>query len=201
VRQWGRDAAEIVLDGAERHRNGRIVGFGIGGEETLDLSEFASVFERARSIGLKTVAHAGEGAGSTEVWKAIDILGVDRVAHGIRAIHDERLLRSLADRKIPLDVAVTSNYRTRVVREVPHPIRTLIDEGVTVTLSTDDPSLFKTDPVREYWRARRLGNLTNEELTRIARNGVDASFADGDRKAALHRKLDERPGAESVRSA
>ncbi|HEY0787060.1 MAG TPA: adenosine deaminase, partial [Thermoanaerobaculia bacterium] len=200
VRQWGCEAAEIVLDGAEQNRSERIVGFGIGGEETLDLSEFAGVFERARKLGLKTIAHAGEGAGSTEVWKAIDILGVDRVAHGIRALDDERLLHALAKRRIPLDIAVTSNYRTKVVRSTPHPIRELIDHGVVTTLSTDDPSLFRTDPVREYARARRFGQLSEAELQTIARNGVEASFATEERKERLRKRLGERFDDATVRT-
>jgi aminodeoxyfutalosine deaminase len=192
VRQWGAEAAEKVIDGLEANRLERVIGFGLGGEERVDFREFRSLFDRARSLGLRTVVHAGEGAGAEDVWKAIDVLGVDRVAHGIRAIDDDELLRTLASRRIPLDLAVTSNYRTRVVSAVPHPMRRLIDSGVVVTLSTDDPSLFRTDLPREYVRARRFAALTQDELQQVARNGVDASFASTELKQQLRHLLEQR---------
>lgn len=192
VRQWGPHAAHVVLDGVEQNLVPRVVGFGVGGEQTLELSEFRSAFDRARALGLRTVTHAGEGTGADEIWQAIDVLGVDRIAHGIRAIHDPLLLRTLADRRVPLDVAVTSNYRTRVVTGVPHPMRVLIDHGIIVTLSTDDPSLFRTDLPREYVRARRFAGLSEGELQQIARNAVEASFATEEEKRRLRSSLEER---------
>jgi aminodeoxyfutalosine deaminase len=192
VRQWGPEAAEKVLDGLEANRVTRAIGFGLGGEERVPFEEFRALFDRARGMGLRTVVHAGEGTSADDVWKAIDILGVDRVAHGIRAVTDDALLQTLARRRIPLDLAVTSNYRTRVVTDVPHPMRKLIDAGVIVTLSTDDPSLFRTDLPREFVRARRFGNLTQSELQQVARHGVDASFASAERKRELHHLLDGR---------
>ena len=91
---------------------------------------------------------------------------------------------------------MTSNYRTRVVTDVPHPIRTLLDAGVVVTLSTDDPSLFRTDLPREYVRARRFGQLNEDELRQVARNGIDASFASAHTKASLHHLLEQRFAAD-----
>lgn len=192
VRQWGPEAAEVVLDGLEANRVPRAIGFGLGGEERVPLEEFRSIYQRARALGLRTLVHAGEGTSAEEVWKAIDVLEVDRVAHGIRAVDDPKLMETLASRRIPLDLGVTSNYRTRVVRERPHPIRTLIGRGVIVTLSTDDPSLFRTDMPREYRRARRFGGLTTEELWTVARNGIDASFASAQMKSELHHLLEQR---------
>jgi adenosine deaminase len=177
VRQWGAEAAEIVLDEFEKGRVDRVVGFGVGGEERLPLEQFASIYERARALGLRTVAHAGEGASANDIWKAIEVLGVDRIAHGIAAVREPELLALLADRRIPLDLAISSNYRTRVVQDLPHPMRRLYDAGVVVTLNTDDPSLFRTDPLREYLRARRLARLSPSELEVVARNGIEASFA------------------------
>lgn len=202
VRQWGSDAAHVVLDGLEQSDAKRVIGFGLGGEERIELGMFRDVYDRARALGLRTVAHAGEGTNAADVWKAIDDLGVDRIAHGIRAIDDPKLMRALADRRIPLDIAVTSNYRTRVVRETPHPIRQLFDAGIMVTLSTDDPSLFRTSLSREYHRARRYAGMTEQELRVVALNGIDASFAADERKRDLHEALAELwpVGRESLHS-
>ena len=192
VRQWGPEAAHVVLDGLEKTNAPRVIGFGLGGEERVPLKDFTDVFDRVRDLGLRTVVHAGEGTNARDVWDAIDILGVDRVAHGIRAIEDEQLMRTLAERKTPLDLAVTSNYRTRVVTTQPHPVRQLIDAGIVVTLSTDDPSLFRTSLSREYVRARRWGALTVDELRGIAVNGIEASFASELEKQRLRFELDAR---------
>lgn len=189
VRQWGPDAAEKVLDGLEQNRVPRAIGFGLGGEERVPLEEFKGVYDRVRGMGLHPLVHAGEGAGAEDVWKAIDVLGVERVAHGIRALDDAELIKTLARRRIPLDIAISSNYKTRVVTEFPHPIRRLLDAGVVVTLSTDDPSLFRTTLPREYTRARRFAALTKNELQQVAENGVEAAFLSAERKQFLLQAL------------
>ncbi|MGA7613899.1 MAG: adenosine deaminase [Thermoanaerobaculia bacterium] len=191
VRHWGPAVAEAVLDGYESMRLPRVIGFGMGGAETVPLSEFAGVYERARSLGLHTVIHAGESGPSSDVREAIAVLGVERIAHGIRAVDDPDLLTMLRERGTPLDVAVTSNYRTQCVRGR-HPLREILDAGVRVTLSTDDPSLFRTTLPREYVRAMRFAGLTAAELRSIARNGIDCSFADPETKARLHASLAKR---------
>lgn len=192
VRQWGPEAAEKVLDGLEANRVPLATGFGLGGEERVPLENFRAIYDRARGMGLHTVVHAGEGTGAEDVWKAIDVLGVERVAHGIRSLEDPELVRTLARRKIPLDLAISSNYKTRVVTEFPHPIRRLLDAGVIVTLSTDDPSLFRTTLPREYERARRFGHVTDDELRLIAENGVRAAFLSEERKSFLLHALRQR---------
>lgn len=191
VRQWGAEAAEVVLGRYLERPIPRVVGFGIGGAEIIDLSDFVSVLARARAGGLRTVTHAGESGGIEDVWKAVEILKVDRIAHGIRSVDDPRLLELLASRRIPLDLAVTSNYRTSCVAGL-HPIRKLIDAGVVVTLSTDDPSLFRTDPQREWRRAMRFGNLEPHEILRIARDSIECSFAPEPTKEKLRQELDRR---------
>ncbi|HVT44178.1 MAG TPA: adenosine deaminase [Thermoanaerobaculia bacterium] len=191
VRQWGAEAAEIVLDGFEKTRLARVVGFGLGGEESVPLETFREVYARARGLGLGTVVHAGESGPASDVRIAIDGLRTDRVAHGIRAIDDATVLDEIVARKIPLDLAITSNYRTAVVSGE-HPIRRLLDAGAVVTLSTDDPSLFRTSLPREYARASMFGSARDDELWQIAHNGIDAAFAPPELKASLHRKAEGR---------
>lgn len=192
VRQWGVDAAHAVLDAFERARSTRTIGFGLGGDEESPLTLFEGVFDRARSLGLRTVVHAGEVSTAGDVRAAVEALRVERVAHGIRAVDDPSLLALIRDREIALDVCLTSNYRTGAVRGA-HPVRALLDAGVAVTLSTDDPSLFRCDLRHEFRLARRFG-LDDAELATVARNAIDYSFAPADLRRALHDALGARLG-------
>lgn len=191
VRQWGPEAADRVLDIHEALQLPRVVGFGLGGAESVPFEEFRSAFERARALGLHTVVHSGESGDPADVAKAIDVLGVERIAHGFLALEDRVAYSRLRESRVPLDLAVTSNYRTRVIRGT-HPIRRLLDDGIPVTLSTDDPSLFRIDLPREYRRVRRLCAVDESELREIARNGVRFSFAGEESKARLLSELEQR---------
>lgn len=191
VRQWGPEAAAAVLDGHQRAPLARVAGFGMGGQESVPMRDFTTVFSRARDLGLHTLAHAGECSSAQDIRDAIELLGVERIAHGIRAVDDPILLEELARIQIPLDLAITSNYRTQAVRGT-HPIRKLLDAGARVTLSTDDPSLFGTNLKKEYRRAERLCGVSPGELAGIARNGIDASFASASLKDRLHERLAAR---------
>jgi len=191
VRQWGPDAANRVLDIHAETNLDRVKGFGLGGQESVPFEEFRATFDRARTLGLHTVVHAGESGDPRDVSKAIDLLGVERIAHGIRALEEPDVFSRLVASGVPLDLAVTSNYRTRVVAGV-HPIGQFLDSGVPLTLSTDDPSLFRIDLPREFRRVRRVCGLGEKELREIARNGVRYSFAPEELKARLFADLDRR---------
>ena len=188
VRQWGPDAAHEVLGLQQNEPCARVIGFGLGGEESVDLVEFLDVYERARDLGLRTTVHAGETGEASDVAFAIEKLRVDRVAHGIRCLDDASVLDLVRDSKTPLDLAVSSNYRTRVVRGI-HPIGALLGAGLTVTLGTDDPTLFGTDPERELRRAICAGNLGAEEAMSIITAGVEASFAPANLKDVMRAEI------------
>lgn len=192
VRQLEAPAAHRILDSWEAEPWPRAIGFGIGGEESIPLSAFRDVFQRAKELGFRTVAHAGEGSTAADVRAAIDVLHVDRIAHGIRAVDDPALLAELADRQIPLDVAITSNYRTRVVKALPHPLRQILDAGVRASVGTDDPSLFRTWMQRELRVAARAARLSDAELETLRRNAIDNSFAPEAVRQQLHIQLSER---------
>ncbi|MGK2858591.1 MAG: adenosine deaminase [Thermoanaerobaculia bacterium] len=193
VRQWGAGPAHAVLDAFERSRCARAIGFGLGGDETTPLAQFEEVFARVRSLGLRPIVHAGETGTAGDVRTAIRTLGVERVAHGIRAVDDPELLAEIRERGIALDVCLTSNYRTGAVRGA-HPIRRLLDAGIAVTLSSDDPSLFRTDLARELRLARRVFGLSASELATIASNAIEHSFAPEQTKVTLRAELARRLG-------
>lgn len=160
VRQWGSGSANRVLDLHEKTGHPAVVGFGMGGDEnSLPASEFAGVYARARSLGLKTSVHAGEWSGPSSVEDALDQLHPDRIDHGIAAAASPPLLRRLAEEGTTLWVAPTSNVATGAVPSFEaHPIRRLLDAGVSVALCADDPLLFATTTSGEYAAvSRRLG--------------------------------------------
>ena len=188
VRQWGPGAASRVLDLQERSPWPRVAGFGLGGDETsLPARDFARVYARVRRLGLAPLVHAGEWAGPESVATALRWLRPVRIAHGIRAAEDRALMRLLARRGVACDVCPTSNVATGAlpsVGEVARRVGALLDAGVTVTLSTDDPGLFGTTLFGEY-RELAVAGLPERALRALAR---------GSRSAALNGRGRSRRG-------
>lgn len=188
VRQFGAQAAMRVVEAAERCASKSIVAFGIGGDElSVPAVEFREVYERAGAIGLHRLMHAGEIGGANEIREAIELLGVERIGHGIAAMHDPALIDLLAERAIPLEICPGSNLRTGALARqlgisdaeiAQHPLPVLFRRGVPVVLSTDDPAMFHTSLIAEYENARQMG-MQEEELTQIVKNGFKYSFDRG----------------------
>ena len=134
-----------------------VLAFGIGGDEVRGPAEwFRHVFAFAASQGMRLTAHAGEAAGPESIWQALEI-GAERVGHGVTAVQDPVLVRHLADRRIPVEVCITSNVATGAISEAAaHPVRRFYDAGVPIVLNTDDPALFRTTLSQEYELAARL---------------------------------------------
>lgn len=166
-----------------------VIGIGLGGDEAKYPPElFVDAFAYARNNGLHVVAHAGEAAGPQSIRDAIDLLGAQRIGHGVRAIEDPALLALLAERRIPLEICPTSNFLTGVAtRERPHPFVALDRAGCVVTIDADDPALFGTTISAEYaYVAQTAGHAT---LVRFIGNAIDASFACDEHKAAMLAQL------------
>lgn len=177
VRNYGPEAAMETLDLLESKREG-IVSVDIGGsEDRFPPKPFASVYRRAREMGLHLVAHAGEAAGPESVWDAVNYLGVERVGHGVAAIRDPELMRHLRERGIGVEACPTSNVLIGIAPSLErHPIRRFYDYGLMVSANTDDPSMFDTDMNREYLRLHRYLGFTAEELFKLSMNAVESSF-------------------------
>ncbi|MEN3308074.1 MAG: aminodeoxyfutalosine deaminase [Micromonosporaceae bacterium] len=142
---------------AVRYRDRGIVGFGLGGLESLPAAPYYRAFQIARDGGLALVPHAGEAAGPDSVREML-ALDPARLRHGIRVVEDPALLAEIVARGIVLDVCPTSNVRTGVVRTVAeHPLPALRAAGALCTINTDDPAMFNTDLGREYAIAEGLG--------------------------------------------
>ena len=200
VRQWGPAALETHLECA-RSAPGRILGIGMGGDErSVPASEFADLFAQARKMGLRTVAHAGEFEGPRSVWEAVELLGAERVGHGIRASEDPALLRMLRRRSVPLEVCPTSNLRTRVVgRWRDHPLPALVQARLRVTVNSDDPALFRTSLVSELRALDTRFHLPLRAIQRIEEEGIRASFlAPSSKKELLARLSASRAEARRI---
>ena len=164
-----------------------VVGLGLGGPERGHPPEpYADAFAFARAAGLHSVPHAGEVAGPESVWGALRSLKAERLGHGVRSVEDPALLDYLRDNQVPLEVCPTSNLRLGVYPSyAAHPIRRLWDEGLYVTVNSDDPPMFETDLVTEYTvLVTRLG-FGAHELEAESLNALQASFLPPARKEEM----------------
>src|SRR5260370_9605327 len=157
-------------------RSPDIGAYGIGGDELgLPTSDLRAVYEYVASQGMHRLIHAGEIGGPELVREAVEILGAERIGHGIGVMRDERTMDFLAARGIPLEVCPTSNLRTGALARqlgrktagyAQHPLASIFHRGVPVTISSDDPAMFQTTLTREYIHAQGIG-LTTAELLQI----------------------------------
>jgi adenine deaminase len=177
--------AERTLDEALAHRD-KFIGVGLDSTEVGHPPEkFARVFRRARDAGLFLTAHAGEEGPPEYIWQALDILGVERVDHGNRAIEDGALLARLARDRIPLTMCPLSNLRLCVTPDLAlHPLRTMMDKGILATVNSDDPAYFGGGIAENFGAIRDALRLDDEEIAAIVRNGWRATFMSDDAKAA-----------------
>ena len=178
VRHWGPESADRVLDLYERNPLPAIVGFGLGGDEkAIGHAAFGGIYLRARALGLKTSVHAGEWTGPESLREALDALRPDRVDHGIAAGGDRELMKRLVEEDTILCVGVSGNVATGAVTGFEtHPLPRLLEAGVRVALSADDPLLFATTTSGEYRVARQRFGLDDSVLRRLAENSWHAAF-------------------------
>jgi aminodeoxyfutalosine deaminase len=183
IRQFGAEKAEKVLDLAIQFRERNVVAFGIGGDEQQGPPElFKDVYARAAGHGLHLTAHAGESAGPESIWGAVN-LKAERIGHGLTAGQDAELIEELAQRQIPIEICVTSNLRTGCCPSLAqHPVRHYFDQGLMLTLATDDPAMFHTSLIREYQLVQENFAFSDEHLRELARNSFEASFLPPEKK-------------------
>lgn len=193
-RTFGRENAERNLNLLLENRIPEVIGIGLGGSESKGpAKEFGPVFERAAEVGLKTVAHAGEDVGPESVWDTINILKVSRIGHGIASAFDEKLMGELVKRNVALEICPTSNVFTKkfVKKIKEHPIKKFFENGICVTLNTDDPLFFGVELLDEYWNAYSKIGFKKSELKKIVRNSFEASFLPDEKKGEFLKKIDE----------
>ncbi|MFZ2530745.1 MAG: adenosine deaminase [Rhodococcus sp. (in: high G+C Gram-positive bacteria)] len=191
IREFGVDAAMIASIVRDRpvHEAGEvfgellrlrapIIGLGLDSAEIgYPPSLFEDVFARARAEGLHVVAHAGEEGPPGYVWQALDLLGAERIDHGIRSLEDPALVARLVDEQVPLTVCPLSNVLLGVVDSIEkHPLRRMLDAGLLVTVNSDDPAYFG-GYLDDNVAALHTGlGLTDAERRILVRNSLDAAF-------------------------
>jgi adenosine deaminase len=168
-----------------------VVAFGLGGPEVDNPPEkFRAAFARARAAGLPSVPHAGETVGPESIWGALRWLHADRIGHGVRCLEDPLLVQELRDRQIPLEVCPTSNVCLKVVpRLADHPLPRLLEEGLYVTINSDDPPMFNTTLTDEYVAIAHTFQLDAPTIEQLVLNAVRASLLAPTAKADLERRF------------
>jgi len=171
----------------------RITGVGLDSSEMgHPPSKFQRVYDRAREMGLKLVAHAGEEGPPEYVWEAIDELGVDRIDHGNRSLEDPALVEKLVDMQIPLTVCPQSNLRLAVIPDMAdHPIRKMLGLGLKATVNSDDPAYFGGYVNDNFNALVDAVDLESDEIITLVRNGFEASFLPEVEKRQYLRRLDQ----------
>ena len=168
------DLAKLAVE----FKNDGVVAFDLAGaEKGYPASVHAEAFRYAREHNLAVTVHAGEGDGAHSIHEAVHICGADRIGHGTRLIEDPELTQYVNDRRIALEVCLTSNVQTRVADSyATHPIREYFDRGLNVTLNTDNRLMSATTLTDEYVIAAEQLGFTMEELAGIALNGFESAF-------------------------
>ena len=191
VRHFGPEAAADVFDLAARLRERNVVGIGIGGDERRGPAEwFRELYKKAAGQGLRLTAHAGETTGPESVWGALN-MGVERIGHGLSIARDPELMEVLAHKQVPVEVCMCSNLRTGVCPQLSeHPVRRFFDEGLMITLNTDDPAMFQSSLCREYEIAEQEFGFTQDQLRELARNSFEASFLPVEKKLRFLQQID-----------
>jgi adenosine deaminase len=190
--QTADEAAELVqLLASLRHP--RVVALSIDGNEAVagrTGPRFADAFRRAGAAGLKRTVHAGESSGPEGVRDAIELLGADRIDHGVRAIDDAAVVALLAERKVPLGICPRSNLTLGLYPSLAeHPIERLRRAGIPVSVNTDDPALLRVTLAGEYESCAAAFDWSDDDIRSVARTSIESSFAPPSTKRDLLAEL------------
>ncbi len=185
------EIAEAIVDIAIANYGPLVRGIDLAGDEANYPAErFAAPFTRAYEAGLGITVHAGEAAGATSIYAAINDLHAMRIGHGIRAVEDSIIIDALYRRNISLEVCPTSNLQTGVVPGVSvHPLIDLLNLRLRVTINTDDPSISATTLTDEYIVAVEKIGLKREQLFAVLRNGIEAAFIPETERSQLRERF------------
>ncbi|MFI1887154.1 adenosine deaminase [Streptomyces jumonjinensis] len=193
LRDQSADSALETLESAKPYLH-RITAVGLDSAEAGNPpSKFREVYEAAAALGLRKVAHAGEEGPAAYVREALDVLGVERIDHGLRCMEDAELVERLARERVPLTLCPLSNLRLRVIDLLEeHPLGRMMDAGLFCTVNSDDPAYFGGYVGDTFHAVREALGLSEDRLRELARNSFEASFLEDDeeRRARLIAEVD-----------
>ncbi|EKO3434532.1 adenosine deaminase [Vibrio fluvialis] len=171
----------------------KIVGVGLdSSEQGYPPEKFQQVFRQAREAGFIAVAHAGEEGPALNIRNAIDLLGVQRVDHGVRCVEDAALVQELKQTRMPLTVCPLSNLKLKVFTEMEqHNIVDLLRQGLCVTINSDDPAYFGGYMTDNFMAVANAHPMSHQELAQFTLNAIEASFISAEDKARMSAKVHE----------
>ena len=193
VRHLGPQRAMVVAQQMVDNPHPYFVGFGMGGNENMhNLADFLPAYQIAADAGYPCTVHAGEVCGPESVWDAINHLPISRIGHGVRCVEDEELMRTLVQRSIALEICPSSNLALSIYSDWPsHPLKQILEAGISISLNSDDPPFFCTSVGQEYQYSALHFNLQIEQLQEISRMAIRSSFADNLTKKRLISLIDQ----------
>jgi adenosine deaminase len=195
LRHLSAESALATMEAAEPHLEG-VIAVGLDSSEVGNPPElFAAAYTRARQLGLRAVAHAGEEGPPAYVIGALDVLGAERIDHGIRSLEDAELVERLRRDRVPLTVCPLSNVALRVVdRVADHPLPEMMEADLLVSVNSDDPAYFGGYVAENYFALADDLGLGEQRLARLAANSIVSSFLDEERKQLLLGELEGTAG-------
>lgn len=192
IRDHGPEIGMQRLEEVTPYLGKGVIGIGIGGSEhEFPADPYAAVYKEAKQRGFRLTAHAGEAAGPDSIWAAIQKLDCERIGHGVRAKEDPQLIAFLKETQIPLELCVVSNVKTRVCESVEsHPIKRYYEEGLMVTVNSDDPTMFNTSLTHEYMILAQKLKFSIQDIRQLTLNGIKASFMSEKEKESMKIQFD-----------
>ncbi|GHB03865.1 adenine deaminase [Algimonas arctica] len=190
LRHLSEEDAFKTLEQAEPYYD-RLLGVGLDSSEMgHPPSKFERVFAKSNALGLKLFAHAGEEGPPIYVYEALDILKVDRIDHGNRSLEDDALVNRLVSEGMTLTVCPLSNLKLCVVDDLKnHPLKTMLDLGLAVTVNSDDPSYFGGYINDNYIRIADALDLSKDDIVKLVKNGFDGAYMSDARKCEVMEEL------------
>ena len=194
VRHFGAEAAIRVATEASRESVPCATGFGLGGDEiNFPPKLFSKAYQIAAEAGLFCTVHAGEFAPASGMIEAIEHLPIQRIGHGVQAIHSPETIALLKERNIALEICPTSNIKLGLFKDFnSHPFPQLLEAGIKVSLNSDDPPFMSTTLAQEYALTQKAYNYTNDEMEAITTMAIECAFVDEDTKKILRAKIDTK---------
>ncbi|UAB70283.1 adenosine deaminase [Vibrio sp. SCSIO 43132] len=192
-RTFGQDACQQELDGLLAHKD-HLVAIDLAGDELGQPGDrFVKHFNQVKDAGLQVTIHAGEAAGAESMWQAIQELGAVRIGHGVKAVHDPKLMDYLAEHSIGIESCLTSNVQTSTVESLAaHPLKTFLEHGIKACINTDDPAVEGIEQPYEFEVAAPAAGLSQEQIRQAQINGLDIAFLSEAEKEALREMAKNR---------
>lgn len=193
VRHRGPEEAMFIAEMCANQVHPRLRGFGLtGNEHKFNIEEFKGPFMVAQDAGLSLTAHVGEWGSAQEVLKAVDVLNLQRVGHGISVSDEPAIMAELSERKVGFEVCISSNVQLGASASIEkHQAQRMLDAGCMVALSTDDPAYFDTTPKRELFLAAKHLELPQARLDRIFSDSIEIAFCDDVTKTILNQRASQ----------